>query len=483
MPSADSVQPADCPRTSAPARVRAIECGRSSSAATESASATSVYARSIGRVGALAIALGVGSAAAAMPVAFADTTGSGGSTGSGSSASRDSGSSARSDSRARSRAGVRGGGAGVGSADGASSGSTVSGARSARQSPGTAPAAGATVPPALRGGRGAEAVDITADSDLPARGNTADDGPAAGDAGLPGAAPGSDASVPERPLEQTPAAEPEASVGDIAPAAPVAPTPAAVESLSLLAAPEAPVMTAAPRPAAATGSVDDDGMGQGLRDWLQTGGNGQAPAAAPLMWAAAAFTRRELGKTAVAPAAAATTSGDPADPSIGDTTGVVAPSASSTVSGASAISNPVADFIRIFIGNGTADNPNGGILFGNGFSYTGATCTAGVACDGGNGGLFGSGGSGYNGGNGGSAGLFGNGGKGGAGINGGAGGAGGNGGLFLGNGGNGGAGSGGDHRRGDRRGRWGRRQYRVPVGACRPVEPVAPVARVSCRWR
>ena len=104
----------------------------------------------------------------------------------------------------------------------------------------------------------------------------------------PAPLPGSDASVPERPLEQTPAAEPEASVGDIAPAAPVAPTRQRSSLWSpLLAAPEAPVMTAAPRaaahtaahsaaqqagaaaaaqrtaprgPAAATGSVDDDGM-------------------------------------------------------------------------------------------------------------------------------------------------------------------------------------------------------------------------------
>ena len=61
-------------------------------------------------------------------------------------------------------------------------------------------------------------------------------------------------------------------------------------------------------------------------------------------------------------AAAATTSGEPADP-----LAVVTPSAAAT---ASVTANPIADFIRFFIGDGTADNPNAGILFGNGYSYT-----------------------------------------------------------------------------------------------------------------
>ena len=61
------------------------------------------------------------------------------------------------------------------------------------------------------------------------------------------------------------------------------------------------------------------------------------------------------------------------------------------------------------MGNGTADNPNAGILFGNGYSYTsvGGLCTAAAACNGGTGGLIGSGGNGFQGGNGGSAGWFG----------------------------------------------------------------------------
>ena len=61
-------------RTSGRGRIRAIEFGRAPAEAP-----TLGYARYVGRVGALAIALGVGSAVASMPMAFADTTGSAGS--------------------------------------------------------------------------------------------------------------------------------------------------------------------------------------------------------------------------------------------------------------------------------------------------------------------------------------------------------------------------------------------------------------------
>ena len=128
-----------------------------------------------------------------------------------------------------------------------------------------------------------------------------------------------------------------------------------------------------------------------------------APAVAPLMWGAAAVARRELG--ASAPTAA----------------------------------NAEATPFRLF-GDGTAENPNAGRLFGNGFSWDATTCTGTTACDGGNAGLFGGdGGNGWNGGNGGSAGLFGRGGNGGGGVPGGDGGNGGAGGMF-GAGGNGGDG-------------------------------------------
>ncbi|HEX7824261.1 MAG TPA: hypothetical protein VF477_05130, partial [Mycobacterium sp.] len=88
-----------------------------------------------------------------------------------------------------------------------------------------------------------------------------------------------------------------------------------------------------------------------------------------------------------------------------------------TISSASGL-DPVSAVVRIFIGNGTAENPNAGLLIGNGFNGA-------AGQDGGRGGL-----------------LFGSGGDGGAGVagvNGGRGGNGGNGGL-IGNGGAGGAG-------------------------------------------
>lgn len=94
--------------------------------------------------------------------------------------------------------------------------------------------------------------------------------------------------------------------------------------------------------------------------------------------------------------------------------------------------------LRVFIGDGTASNPNAGLLVGNGFSYDSGTCL--TTCNGGNSGLFGNGGNGFGGGSGGNAGWFGNGGDGGAGLAGQAGGDGGRGGLLSGNGGAGGNG-------------------------------------------
>jgi hypothetical protein len=186
----------------------------------------------------------------------------------------------------------------------------------------------------------------------------------------------------------------------------LASTPA-LEAIGPVAA-QAPSMTASPTTPAAGGSVN--GMGRGLLDWLQTGGSGDAPAAAPLMWTAAAFSRREIGgKTQLAGAAAATSSGEPASPFAPLT--LKSPNAAAT-------GDPFADFIRIFIGNGDATNPNAGLLIGNGYSYTSyaGSCTTG-ACDGGRGGfLFGSGGNGFAGGVGGSTGLWGDGGAGGAGV-------------------------------------------------------------------
>ena len=192
-------------------------------------------------------------------------------------------------------------------------------------------------------------------------------------------------------------------------------------------APQTPVMTAA-APAAVSARDEVSGLGSDLSYWLGASGRGDAPAAAPLMWAMAAASRRELGTIpSTAKPAAATTSGEPPAGSVVGTP----------------IANPLQDFIRIFIGDGTAANPNAGLLIGTGYSWTAQTCNQGAACTGGKAGvLWGSGGSGFNGGNGGSAGLLGSGGAGGTGIaevNGGAGGAGGRGGLLWGNNGSDGA--------------------------------------------
>jgi len=113
-----------------------------------------------------------------------------------------------------------------------------------------------------------------------------------------------------------------------------------------------------------------------------------------------------------------------------------------TSAGSAAMAHPIASFVRIFVGSGTAENPNAGVLIGNGYSYTayGGACTTG-ACNGGVGGLIGNGGDGFAGGNGGAARWFGSGGTGGAATAvGGTGGRGGSGGLFMGDGGPGGSG-------------------------------------------
>ena len=216
------------------------------------------------------------------------------------------------------------------------------------------------------------------------------------------------------------------------------PAPAATALETVIAEPggDTPVMTAA------GASPGLSGLDAGLPDWLRGDGSGTG-LIAPLAWAAVAVSRREVtGGLTTAPPAAAAGTGEPVDPA-----GLGAAVEVETVASSAAVTavDPIAAFVRIFIGDGTADNPNAGILYGNGYSYTGyeGACTEG-ACDGGNGGLIGNGGNGFNGGNGGSAGLFGNGGAGGhgvLGINGGAGGNGGSGGLFFGDGGAGGDGA------------------------------------------
>ncbi|MCB0924124.1 MAG: hypothetical protein KDB50_06210, partial [Mycobacterium sp.] len=155
-------------------------------------------------------------------------------------------------------------------------------------------------------------------------------------------------------------------------------------------------------------------MAAGVRSWL--GSRGGDGAAGAVVWSAAAVARRETGgaATPAAPAAVVGTSGLVASAAaVPAASGTDAPTAAVVVSpAASAVGDPIGDFIRIFIGDGTASNPNGGLLIGNGYSWTAASCTGVAACDGGNGGLIGSGGNGWNGGNGGNAGWIGNGGDG-----------------------------------------------------------------------
>ena len=154
--------------------------------------------------------------------------------------------------------------------------------------------------------------------------------------------------------------------------------------------------------------------------------------------------RRDLGgvRRGASPVATISDRSMPANPPVG---AVVASA------GAAATANPIADFVRLFVGSGTAENPNAGVLIGNGYSYMayGGACTTG-ACNGGTAGLIGNGGDGFAGGHGGSAGWFGSGGKGGdATAVSGTGGRGGAGGLFVGDGGQGGSGGPGSGTGGD----------------------------------
>ena len=241
------------------------------------------------------------------------------------------------------------------------------------------------------------------------------------------------------------------------------------DSAAPFVADAAEAVVAAPMMSAATpGRVS--GLGGAALAWLGGGGNSADPTAATWAWTVAAAARREVRGTERTPyAAAAVSTDEPANPVV-SLTGPAA--ASITSPSASATGNPIADFFRFFIGDGTADNPNAGILIGNGFSYSndGSCYDSGFGCNGGNAGLIGNGGDGFAGGNGGSAGLFGNGGNGGDGLAqagfasgppprtpagnytlaGGNGGSGGRGGMFSGNGGNGGnGGSGSAHFPGD----------------------------------
>ena len=277
---------ADRNRNTAGRQVRAIQPARPSRDGSEGRG----YARCVGRVGALAVALGVGSAIAAMPVAFADTTGSGGSTGSGSSAASDSASS-RPESRVRTRTGLRGGSSVVAPAEGTSNGGSP-----ARSGTGSAATTGGSSAETVRGGRrGAGVAETAGEVEIPSvRDRSTDTAPAP--TGVPRTAPDSQVA-PSPSVSAAVVPEPGVSAADSSPAVPTEltePVSVAVEAVAVPVVAEAPVMAASPRPASASGSVD--GMSRGLLSWLQAGGDGQAPAAAPLMWAAAAISRGGSGE-------------------------------------------------------------------------------------------------------------------------------------------------------------------------------------------
>jgi hypothetical protein len=332
--------------------------------------------RYIGRVGALAVALGIGVAIAAVPtVASADSTDSTDSTaGSASTGAAPS---------ARERSTIRGSRTAV-----VNTGGSTSAPRSSAEGP--APSAATK----RRGSTGT--VDTSPVSKSASAVVVEPPRESAAPLSLPPsnevAGPTHDAQptfVSTGPVGLVRSAE--ATATSARPTQPAAPT---LEWATPKAATQAaPVMVATPQ-AAASGSVS----APSALAWLGSHSNGDAPAAAPLAWAAAAVTRRESA------------------------------------------AHPIADFIGIFVSNGTADHPDAGVLIGSGFSYDAQTCLGQTVCNGGKAGLLGNGGSGYNGGNGGAAGWFGNGGGGGGGLPGQSAGTGGRGGLFVGDGGSGGKG-------------------------------------------
>lgn len=380
-----------------------------------SAPAVSAHAGYVGRVGALAVALGIGAAIASVPgVAFADTTGSAGSGGSSAGTGSDSSSagSATVSSSPDSDGGASADGSGTEASD-ADQGVAADEADDVVDAEADAEeSVGADELDAKHGAAGVSDVDADVDEDSAA----ISDQDVIGRASSGSSRTPSSGSSSVNGVESTPVVRP--TVGELdAPYALVAEPPVSVSDIAptssassvMLSAPpdksgEAPVSeTATPVVESTTPSTRLSSSVDLDRQASES--DPVAPAVAPLMWGAAAVARREVGTSA--PAAA----------------------------------NAAANQFRLF-GNGTAENPNAGLLLGNGFSWDATSCTGTAACDGGNAGLWGGkAGNGFNGGNGGAAGLFGNGGNGGDGIPGGDGGNGGASGIFGtgGKGGNGGA--------------------------------------------
>ena len=414
----------------------------------------------VGRVGALAVALGIGVLIAEFPAVAAADTESGNAAGpSATSDPAGAGSSARGSAAgspakpgvgSRSRASQRAGGDAAGLVEQADS-----------AEPDGAPSAGnGRVGPSRRTGvgrRAVEGVNPPGGAAIPSGDASTNTRSATGGASLAvlpptsmstGSAPGESTPASAGPPPSTPLADDGSDqVADNGPGEGLlAGSVAAGADSGQIGTFQPPVMTAA-QP---LGELSDADADAGVTPDPAGAGNPLSGNTA-LAWAsqallAAGLMRRESpsGVSKVAPAASVGT-GESIDLPSGPPIGGTATNAQAVPAPASAPSDPIAAFIRFFVGDGTADNPDAGILFGNGYSFTdyGGTCSSG-SCDGGKAGLIGNGGNGFNGGNGGAAGWFGNGGAGGAGvagINDGAGGNGGRAGLFFGDGGNSGDGA------------------------------------------
>lgn len=250
----------------------------------------------VGRVGALAVALGVGSAVVAMPMAFADQDGSPGSTGSSSTAASPSSPGQAAKSPRSSRPAPRTGTSPSTSSNGPAQ---QPGAESSGEAPSKVPSESTRA----RGARGAGSSGAAADteserdnrSDRPGATQATEAAEAAAPTGVATSARNDEqTSEPTQPSVAPGAGTPDDNAPD-SNSTPVS-DPVVVSSESAKAAAAAPVMTAARSRAAVSG------MSESLLSWLAIGGNTGGPAAAPLAWTAVAFTRRELnGSNRAAP--------------------------------------------------------------------------------------------------------------------------------------------------------------------------------------
>jgi len=263
----------------------------------------------VGRVGALAVALGVGGVIAALPPAAADTGGpsDGGSSQTASEAGNSAGDSTGTRGpRAQTRTGSPDRSARGASERAGTAGEMATNARNPR----TPVRVGADVPTGTGGSRSAPASDLIPVGPDSAPGGTTPSPQAAQPAAARVPAP----AVIDRAPASAPDTKPDIAPADATPAATITEVAAIAAPVPSVVAAAVPVMTAAP----ATAAVSPTAL-TGLLDWLGGPGRTDIPAAAPLAWAAAAASRRELSAapSPVAPAASVTT-GQPVPASLAD---------------------------------------------------------------------------------------------------------------------------------------------------------------------